>query len=170
MSELTPEIYPLMPLRDIVLFPGMVAPLVVGRKKSIRALESAMESRTLIFLVTQKESAVDDPEPEHLYKIGTLASVMQLLRLPDGTIKALVEGKRRAKMTSIYKGSDFFSIEVEELPDIDRQSEDVAAYVRELKRAFEQYARMNKKLPKEVLKSVNAVEDPSRLVDLICSH
>ncbi len=170
MSELTPEIYPLMPLRDIVLFPGMVAPLVVGRKKSIRALESAMESRTLIFLVTQKESAVDDPAPEHLYKVGTLASVMQLLRLPDGTIKALVEGKRRAKMISIYKGADFFSTEIEELPDSDRQSDEVPAYVRELKRAFEQYARMNKKLPKEVLKSVNAVEDPSRLVDLICSH
>ena len=170
MSELTPDIYPLMPLRDIVLFPGMVAPLVVGRKKSIRALESAMESRALVFLVTQRESAVDDPEPEHLYKVGTLASVMQLLRLPDGTIKALVEGKRRAKMTNVFTGADFFSVEVEELPDVDRNSEHVAAYVRELKRAFDQYAHMNKKLPKEVLKSVTAVEDPSRLVDLICSH
>ena len=170
MSELTPDIYPLMPLRDIVLFPGMVAPLVVGRKKSIRALESAMESRTLVFLVTQRESAVDDPEPEHLYKVGTLASVMQLLRLPDGTIKALVEGKRRARMTNVLAGADFFSVEVEELPDVDRNSEHVAAYVRELKRAFDQYAHMNKKLPKEVLKSVTAVEDPSRLVDLICSH
>ncbi len=170
MSELTPDIYPLMPLRDIVLFPGMVAPLVVGRKKSIRALESAMESRALVFLVTQRESAVDDPEPEHLYKVGTLASVMQLLRLPDGTIKALVEGKRRARMTNVLAGADFFSVEVEELPDVDRNSEHVAAYVRELKRAFDQYAHMNKKLPKEVLKSVTAVEDPSRLVDLICSH
>ncbi len=170
MSELTPEIYPLMPLRDIVLFPGMVAPLVVGRKKSIRALESAMESRTLIFLVTQKESGVDDPAPEHLYKVGTLASVMQLLRLPDGTIKALVEGKRRARMIKVHEGADFFSIEIEESPDLDRHSEDVPAYVRELKRAFEQYACINKKLPKEVLKSVTAVEDPSRLVDLICSH
>ncbi len=170
MSELTPDIYPLMPLRDIVLFPGMVAPLVVGRKKSIRALESAMESRALVFLVTQRESAVDDPEPEHLYKVGTLASVMQLLRLPDGTIKALVEGKRRARMTNVLAGADFFSVEVEELPDVDRNSEHVAAYVRELKRAFDQYAHMNKKLPKEVLKSVTAVEDPSRLVDLVCSH
>ena len=170
MSELTPEIYPLMPLRDIVLFPGMVAPLVVGRKKSIRALESAMENRTLIFLVTQKESGVDDPAPEHLYEVGTLASVMQLLRLPDGTIKALVEGKRRAKMIKVHEGTDFLSIEIEESPDLDRSSEDVPAYVRELKRAFDQYARMNKKLPKEVLKSVTAVEDPSRLVDLICSH
>ncbi len=170
MSELTPEIYPLMPLRDIILFPGMVAPLVVGRKKSILALESAMKSRTLIFLVTQKDSSVDDPEPEHLYKVGTLASVMQLLRLPDGTIKALVEGKRRALMTGIYEDGQFFSTEIEELPDEDRDSQEVPAYVRELKRAFDQYAQMNKKLPKEVLKSVNAVEDSSRLVDLICSH
>lgn len=170
MSELTPEAYPLMPLRDIVLFPGMVAPLVVGRKKSIQALESAMDSRSLIFLVTQKESGVDDPAPEHLYTIGTLASVMQLLRLPDGTIKALVEGKRRAEMTSSLEGSDFLSAWVNDLPDQDADSGEVQAYVRELKRAFDQYARMNKKLPKEVLKSVTAVEDPSRLVDLICSH
>jgi len=170
MSELTPEVYPLMPLRDIVLFPGMVAPLVVGRKKSIRALESAMESRSLIFLVTQKESGVDDPAPEHLYTVGTLASVMQLLRLPDGTIKALVEGKRRAEMASVLEGADFFSVRVNELSDQDADSGEVQAYVRELKRAFDQYAHMNKKLPKEVLKSVTAVEDPSRLVDLICSH
>jgi ATP-dependent Lon protease len=170
MSELTPEVYPLMPLRDIVLFPGMVAPLVVGRKKSIKALESAMESRSLIFLVTQKESGVDDPAPEHLYKVGTLASVMQLLRLPDGTIKALVEGKRRAEVDSVFEGSDFFSVRVNELSDQDADSGEVQAYVRELKRAFDKYAHMNKKLPKEVLKSVTAVEDPSRLVDLICSH
>jgi len=170
MNELTPDTYPLMPLRDIVLYPGMVAPLVVGRKRSIRALENAMENRALIFLVTQKESGVDEPGPEHLYTVGTLASVMQLLRLPDGTIKALVEGKRRARMTRVFEGSDFFSVEIEELPDVDIDSPEVPAYVRELKRAFDQYAQINKKLPKEVLKSVTAVEDPSRLVDLVCSH
>lgn len=170
MNELTPETYPLMPLRDIVLYPGMVAPLVVGRKKSIRALESAMESRGLIFLVTQKESGVDDPGPQHLYTVGTLASVMQLLRLPDGTIKALVEGKRRARMTTVHEGADFFTVEIEELPDLDVDSAEVPAYVRELKRAFDQYSQINKKLPKEVLGSVTAVEDPSRLVDLVCSH
>jgi len=100
MSNSANEIYPLMPLRDIVIFHGMVAPLVVGRKKSIKALESAMENQTLIFLVTQKNAAVDDPQVDHLYSIGTLAKVMQLLRLPDGTIKALVEGKRRAGVIS----------------------------------------------------------------------
>jgi len=170
MNELTPDTYPLMPLRDIVLYPGMVAPLVVGRKRSIRALENAMENRALIFLVTQKESGVDEPGPEHLYTVGTLASVMQLLRLPDGTIKALVEGKRRARMTRVFEGPDFFSVEIEELPDEDIDSPEVPAYVRELKRAFDQYSQINKKLPKEVLKSVTAVEDPSRLVDLVCSH
>ena len=117
MSEFTSDVYPLMPLRDIVLFPGMVAPLVVGRKKSIHALERAMENRSLIFLVTQKESKVDDPKPEHLYTVGTLASVMQLLRLPDGTIKALVEGKRRAEMTAVIEVEDFFSVRVRELAE-----------------------------------------------------
>ena len=94
------KLYPLMPLRDLVIFPHMVAPLVVGRKKSIQALEDAMEKKTDILLVTQKKAAVDDPDGEDLYAFGTLATVMQLLRLPDGTIKALVEGKSRAKIIS----------------------------------------------------------------------
>ncbi len=170
MSDFTPEVYPLMPLRDIVLFPGMVAPLVVGRKKSIHALERAMENRSLVFLVTQKDSKVDDPAPEHLYTVGTLASVMQLLRLPDGTIKALVEGKRRARTTAVLEGADFFSVRVEELVDHNGEGNELPAYVSELKKAFDQYAQRNKKLPKEVLKSVTGIEDPSRLVDLICSH
>lgn len=170
MRELTPEAYPLMPLRDIVLFPGMVAPLVVGRKKSIHALENAMENRSLIFLVTQQDSKVDDPAPEHLYTVGTLASVMQLLRLPDGTIKALVEGKRRGKMVDVIEGEDYFSVRVDELADQDGENSEVPAYIRELKKAFDQYARMNKKMPKEVLKSANSIEDSSRLVDFICSH
>ena len=170
MSDFTPDVYPLMPLRDIVLFPGMVAPLVVGRKKSIHALERAMEDHSLVFLVTQKDSKVDDPAPEHLYSIGTLASVMQLLRLPDGTIKALVEGKRRAATTAVLEGADFFSVRLKELVDADGESHELPAYVRELQSAFDQYAQRNKKLPKEVLKSVTAIEDPSRLVDLICSH
>ncbi|NOQ47512.1 MAG: endopeptidase La [Desulfobulbaceae bacterium] len=170
MSELTPDKYPLMPLRDIVLFPGMVAPLVVGRKKSIKALENAMENRSLIFLVTQKDPSVDDPEQKHLYTLGTLATVMQLLRLPDGTIKALVEGKRRARISGTFEGAAFYSIETEEAPDTDAESSDVQAYVRELRRTFDQFAQNNKKLPKEVLKSVTAIENPSRLVDLIISH
>ncbi len=170
MTELTAETYPLMPLRDIVLFPGMVAPLVVGRKKSIKALERAMEERALIFLVTQKDARVDDPSRRHLYTTGTLAAVMQLLRLPDGTIKALVEGKRRARITEMIEGDSFYTVRVEELADTDTEGAEAQAYLRELRRTFDQYVQINKKFPKEVLKSVNAIEDPSRLVDLITSH
>ena len=174
MSELTPETYPLMPLRDIVLFPGMIAPLVVGRKKSILALEAAMENRSLILLVTQKDARVDDPEQNHLYPMGTLASVMQLLRLPDGTIKALVEGKRRAMVVGAFEGGEgedsHYSVRLVEAPDVDLDRADVPAYLRELRKAFDQYSLSNKKMPREVLKSITSIEDPSRMVDLISSH
>ncbi len=170
MSEQTSDNYPVMPLRDIVIFPGMVAPLVVGRKKSIHALEYAMENRSLIFLVTQQDASVDDPQGEHLFSCGTLASVMQLLRLPDGTLKALVEGKQRARMTAIVEKDDFFRADIEETPDTDNEGAEMMAYARELRRVFDSYSKINKKIPAEVLKSVTAIENPSRLADLICSH
>ena len=170
MSELTSSRYPVMPLRDIVIFPGMVAPLVVGRKKSIRALEHAMEERSLIFLVTQKDAGVDEPRARHLYTLGTLAAVMQLLRLPDGTIKALVEGKRRARVDTFIEDEDFFKVDVTETPDTETEGAELQAYIRELRHTFDQYTKANKKIPAEVLKSVTSLEDPSRLVDLICSH
>jgi ATP-dependent Lon protease len=174
MTALTAETYPLMPLRDIVLFPGMVAPLVVGRKKSIAALEAAMADRSPVFLVTQKDARVDDPDHRHLYTLGTLASVMQLLRLPDGTIKALVEGKSRALVVGGFEGGEgeeaFYSVRLVEAPDTDVDRADVPAYVRELGKTFEQFAVSNKKLPREVLKSITSVEDPSRMVDLVASH
>ncbi len=170
MSESTSKFYPLMPLRDIVIFPGMVAPLVVGRKKSIGALEEAMENRSLIFLVSQKDVGIDDPEEVHLYRTGTLATVMQLLRLPDGTIKALVEGKRRARITSFEEGEAFFSATVEEQPDSNTEGSEVEAFTRELKRLFEEYSQINKKIPKEVLSSIAGIENPSRLTDTVSSH
>jgi len=174
MVDFISERLPLMPLRDIVLFPGMVAPLVVGRKKSILALESAMENTSLVFLVTQKDSKVDEPEQQHLYTVGTVAAVMQLLRLPDGTIKALVEGKQRAKILSSKLVGDgeemFFAADLEYLEDTDHRGPEVAAYVRELKRTFELFAQGNKKLPREVLNTVTSIEEPSRLVDLVASH
>ncbi len=174
MSEFSAETYPLMPLRDIVLFPGMVAPLVVGRKKSIMALEAAMENRSLIFLVTQKDARVDEPEQRHLYSLGTLASVMQLLRLPDGTIKALVEGKRRAIIVGAFEGGQteeaFYSVRLVEAPDVDVERADVQAYLRELRKAFDLYSQANKKLPREVLKSITSLEDPGKMVDQITSH
>ena len=174
MTALTAETYPLMPLRDSVLFPGMVAPLVVGRKKSIAALEAAMAERSPVFLVTQKDARIDDPDHRHLYTLGTLASVMQLLRLPDGTIKALVEGKSRALVVGGFEGGEgeeaFYSVRLVEAPDTDVDRADVPAYVRELGKTFEQFAVSNKKLPREVLKSITSLEDPSRMVDLIASH
>ncbi len=168
------EQFPLMPLRDIVLFPGMVAPLVVGRKKSILALEDAMENRSPILLVTQKDAKVDDPGQEHLHTIGTLASVMQLLRLPDGTIKALVEGKDRAELHQMHlrgkKNEEFFTVDVTVMTEEPTGSNELQAYVRELKKAFDVYAQGNKKLPREVLNSVTSIENPSQLVDLVASH
>jgi ATP-dependent Lon protease len=170
MSELSSDRYPVMPLRDIVIFPGMVAPLVVGRKNSIQALEHAMEERSLIFLITQKDAGVDEPREEHLYTHGTLASVMQLLRLPDGTLKALVEGKRRGRVASFMEDEDYFRADVLETPDVEADGPELLAYSRELHRTFEQYSKSNKKIPAEVLKSVTSIENPSRLVDVICSH
>ncbi|WP_458778452.1 endopeptidase La [Desulforhopalus sp. 52FAK] len=159
-----------MPLRDLVIFPHMVAPLVVGRKKSIAALEDAMEKKTDILLVTQKKSTVDEPGTEDLYEYGTLASVMQLLRLPDGTIKALVEGKSRAKLISYVPHDDFLQAEVEERDDESVGSAAVVAYERELRKFFEKYALGNKKIAKEVLVSIKAIDNPLKLLNVICSH
>lgn len=164
------KIYPLMPLRDIVIFPHMVAPLVVGRKHSIEALEDAMEKRTEIFLVTQKESGKDEPGPDDIHSIGTLATVMQLLRLPDGTIKALVEGRQRAEIVSYVPHDRFIQVELQEITDDLVISSEVIAYERELRRCFTEYAGTNKKIAKEVVKSVENVEDQAKLVDVISAH
>jgi len=164
------KLYPLMPLRDIVIFPHMVAPLVVGRKKSVQALEDAMDKKTEILLVTQKESTVEDPENEDLYTFGTLATVMQLLRLPDGTIKALVEGKSRAKIISYVPHNSFLQAEVEERLDDTEPTNKLLALERELRKYFEQFAAGNKKIAKEVLKSVKVIDNPFKLLNVICAH
>jgi ATP-dependent Lon protease len=164
------KLYPLMPLRDIVIFPHMVAPLVVGRKRSIQALEDAMEKRTEILLVAQKDSTVDEPGEKEIYSYGTLASVMQLLRLPDGTIKALVEGKTKARIVSFVPNDRFMQAEVEEIPDVVEKTSELMAYERELRKFFDEFANTNKKIAKEVVKSVNSIEDSSKLVDVICAH
>jgi ATP-dependent Lon protease len=164
------KLYPLMPLRDIVIFPHMVAPLVVGRRKSIQALEDAMEKRTEIFLVTQRDSTVDEPKKNQIYTTGTLAVVMQLLRLPDGTIKALIEGKRRGQIVSYVPNENFLQVEVREISDQVEISGEVLAYERELRKFFDEFATINKKISKEVVKSVNNIDDPSKLVDIVCAH
>ena len=164
------KLYPLMPLRDIVIFPHMVAPLVVGRKQSIQALEDAMEKRTEIFLVTQRNASEDEPGTVGIYQVGTLASVMQLLRLPDGTIKALVEGKRRATIVSHVPHERFMQAELIEFLEDAVLSSEVIAYERELRKYFEEYSRINNKIAKEVVKSVQGIQDQQKLVDVICAH
>ncbi|PHR29406.1 MAG: endopeptidase La [Desulfotalea sp.] len=169
-GDFVTKLYPLMPLRDLVIFPHMVAPLVVGRKKSIAALEDAMEKKTDILLVTQKKSKVDEPESGDLYNYGTLATVMQLLRLPDGTIKALVEGKSRAKLISYVPHDQFLQAEVEERDDEVEETNAVVAYDRELRKFFEKYAFGNKRIAKEVLVSIKSIDNPLKLLNVICSH
>jgi ATP-dependent Lon protease len=159
-----------MPLRDIVIFPHMVAPLVVGRKNSIQALEDAMEKKTDILLVTQQKSTVDNPTSDDLYSLGTLATVMQLLRLPDGTIKALVEGKTRAKIISYVPNDKFLQAEVEERIDSTEATAELTAFERELRKYFERYATGNKKIAKEILNSVKSIDNPLKLLNVICAH
>ncbi len=172
MTDLNAEynIYPLMPLRDIVVFPHMVVPLVVGRQKSIKALENAMAKKTEIFLATQKDANEDNPQPESIHMVGTTAVVMQLLRLPDGTIKALVEGKRRGAVISFQQNPNFMMVEVDEVEETDNSGPEVLAYMREIRGAFDEYIKTNKKIPKEVLKSLSAISDPARFADVSVSH
>nr|WP_245526867.1 endopeptidase La [Desulfurivibrio alkaliphilus] len=159
-----------MPLRDIVLFPYMVAPLVVGRERSIKALEEAMASRSELFLAAQKDPSEDEPGPDGVHEIGTVATVMQLLRLPDGTIKALVEGKRRGRISRHLPHAEMFMVAVEELPDPATSAAEVSAYMRELRAAFQEYIKHYKKLPAEVVKSLGRISEPARYVDVLVVH
>ncbi|MDH3394475.1 MAG: endopeptidase La, partial [Desulfobulbaceae bacterium] len=170
VMEKTTSQYPMMPLRDIVLFPHMVAPLVVGREKSIRALEGAMEEGAGIFLVTQRDAGTDDPDEDGVYEVGTVATVLQLLPLPDGTIKALVEGKSRARIDSFLDADDFFRVEVVDLSADDAGGAEAVAYLREVKIVFGEFAERNKKIPKEVVKSLLSIDDPAKFIDVLASH
>lgn len=164
------HVYPMMPLRDIVLFPHMVAPLVVGRQRSIKALENAMSQRTEIFLVAQKNASVDEPEVEGIHQMGTIAAVLQLLRLPDGTIKALVEGKRRAKISSFVAREKFTMVEVEEFSQDYESTPETMAYIRTILSSFREYAKRNKKIPTEVVKSIARIDNSAKFVDVLASH
>ncbi|MHB8151128.1 MAG: LON peptidase substrate-binding domain-containing protein, partial [Desulfobulbia bacterium] len=173
MAELDPQqevAYPMMPLRDIVIFPYMVAPLVVGRERSIKALEEAMAKRSEIFLVTQKDAAEDDPTEESVHAVGTIATVMQLLRLPDGTIKALVEGKRRGRIMKHLPNADYFVVQLDEQAAEDEGGLEATAYVREIQASFKEYVKYNKKVPAEVIKSLARIENPAKFVDVLAAH
>jgi ATP-dependent Lon protease len=162
--------YPLLPLRDIVIFPNMVAPLFVGRGKSIKALEHAMERGKTIFLATQKKAKTDTPTEKDIFPMGAVATILQLLRLPDGTVKALVEGKHRGQIMRFLPNPDFFMVEVEEISERPEQNLQIEALMRSTIRAFEKYAKLNKKISQEMVLSVSSIEDPGRLTDTIASH
>ena len=162
--------FPVLPLRDIVVFPHMIVPLFVGREKSVRALEDVMKDDKQILLVAQKNAAQDDPTPQDIYDVGTLATVLQLLKLPDGTVKVLVEGVKRAKILNFTPNTDFFQAESELLADELAEGQETEALARSVVSQFEQYIKLNKKIPPEVLVSINQIEDPSKLADTVASH
>jgi ATP-dependent Lon protease len=162
--------YPLLPLRDIVIFPNMVAPLFVGREKSIKALEYAMGEGKTIFLATQRKAKTDSPSEKDIYRTGSVATILQLLRLPDGTVKALVEGKKRGKIVKFTSNPDFFMVQVEEIPEETDKDVQIEALMRSTIQAFEKYAKLNKKISQEMVLSVSSIEEPGRLADTIASH
>ncbi|MFV1849908.1 MAG: endopeptidase La [Thalassospira sp.] len=164
------EIYPVLPLRDIVVFPHMIVPLFVGREKSVRALEDVMREDKQILLVTQKDAGLDDPAVEDLYEVGTVATVLQLLKLPDGTVKVLVEGGKRAEITGYVDNPDFFQAYGAVREDSDEDDSELEALARSVVTQFEQYIKLNKKIPPEVLVSVNQIEEPAKLADTVASH
>ncbi|MEG0821871.1 MAG: endopeptidase La [Burkholderiaceae bacterium] len=161
---------PLLPLRDVVVFPHMVIPLFVGRPKSIKALEAAMESGKSIMLVAQKNAAKDEPTAEDMYELGCVANILQMLKLPDGTVKVLVEGAQRARIDAIEDGPEHFSAEVMPQPAAGPAGAEVEALRRALVAQFDQYVKLNKKIPAEILTSIAGIDDAGRLADTIAAH
>lgn len=163
-------LYPVLPLRDIVVFPHMIVPLFVGRDKSVRALEDAMKDDKQILLLTQKNAAQDDPVREDLYNIGTVGTVLQLLKLPDGTVKVLVEGVHRAQVSRHTENADFFQAFAERLDEFVADKNELEALARAVVNQFEQYIKLNKKIPPEVMVSVSQIDNATKLADTIASH
>jgi len=163
-------LYPVLPLRDIVVFPHMIVPLFVGREKSVRALEDVMKDDKQILLVTQKNASQDDPSTADIYVIGTIGTVLQLLKLPDGTVKVLVEGGQRARIMRFAENEAFFQAHAEVIGEKPGAQQEIAALARTVVAQFEQYIKLNKKIPPEVLVSINQIEDPGKLADTVASH
>jgi len=163
---------PLLPLRDIVVFPHMVVPLFVGRERSISALERAMsqDPQKEVLLSAQRKAKTNDPVPEDIFNIGTVATIIQMLRLPDGTVKVLVEGKRRAVIQRFVQTEEFFVVEIADRPDVPEQSLEIEALVREIHATFDTYVKLNKRIAPEILISVQTVDEPGQLADTIVSQ
>jgi ATP-dependent Lon protease len=164
------NLFPVLPLRDIVVFPHMIVPLFVGREKSVRALEDVMKEDKQILLVTQKNAQQDDPTPADIFTVGTIGTVLQLLKLPDGTVKVLVEGGKRATITRFTENEDFFQAYAELIDEKMGELQELEALSRAVVSQFEQYIKLNKKIPPEVLVSVNQIDDASKLADTVASH
>ena len=164
------EKYPVLPLRDIVVYPKMIVPLFVGREKSINALQEVVDNDQNIILATQKDATVEDPTDDDIYHVGTIGTVLQLLRLPDGTVKVLIEGLERVKIDKFYKNQSYIEASVTILPDSDKNTQELEALVRAVLSQFEEYVKLSKKTPPEVLVAVNQIDDYSKLADTIASH
>ena len=163
-------IFPLLPLRDVVVYPQIVQPLFVGRPKSIKALEEAMSGDKQVLLVAQKHASDDDPVADQLFSIGTIATILQLIRLPDGTVKVLVEGLERAKVINVDRESDHMNAEASLLVSEDVSQKEGTVLIRSLLSQFDQYVQLSKKIPPEVMTSISSIDEPGRLVDTIASH
>ena len=164
------NVVPVLPLRDVVVYPHMVIPLFVGREKSILALDLAMKADKRIILIAQKQADVDDPKADDLYRIGTVATILQLLKLPDGTVKVLVEGVERTRIDKLYSG-EMFAAEITPLPDVEQYDErEMDVLTRSVISQFEQYVKLNKKVPPEILTSLAGIEQPGRLADTVAAH
>ena len=170
----TPVDLPLLPLRDVVVFPHMVIPLFVGRPKSIKALESAMEAERRIMLVAQKAAAKDEPSVEDMFEVGCVATILQMLKLPDGTDKVLVVGQQRARVNKIEEGEQYFSANVTPVEPVVVAGGDNSSEIEALRRAvmqqFDHYVKLNKKIPPEILTSISSIDDAGRLADTIAAH
>ena len=168
--EASNETVPLLPLRELIVFPHEVYPIFVGRQKSIKALEAAETSKRPILLAAQKDARVSEPGPDDIYAIGTLGVVVQLLRLPDGTVKALLEGKKRARILRYASQEEYFQVEVEEIEEVCERTTEVEALMRSVNTTFDNYVRLNKKIPPEMVTSIAAVDDPAYLADKLVGH
>ena len=164
------DLLAVLPLRDIVVFPHMIVPLFVGREKSVRALEAVMKDDKQILLVAQKNATQDDPSVDDIYRVGTVSTILQLLKLPDGTVKVLVEGGKRAKITGFKETEAYFEAIVEPMPDTGTDRKDLETLGRSVVTQFEQYIKLNKKIAPEVLVSLNQISEPSKLADTVASH
>ncbi|AUH35511.1 endopeptidase La [Paracoccus tegillarcae] len=170
MNELETQTHPVLPLRDIVVFPHMIVPLFVGREKSVRALETVMEEDRPILLAAQMDASIDEPDADGIFRTGVLANVLQLLKLPDGTVKVLVEGRDRVQITEFVENEDFFEATAKPLEQAPGDADTVAALTRTVSEEFERYVKVRKNIPEEVVSAVAEAREPARLADLVSGH